>query len=387
MARYPIVSPPDVVVVGGGVIGLACAWRAAARGLRVTVIDDRPGRGATWAAAGMLAPVTEAHYGEEALVRLNVASAGRWPAFAQELEGDSGSRVGYRACGTLAVAVDAGDRDVLVELHRFQRSLGLDCEVLSSRECRALEPLLTPSIRGGLLAGGDHQVDNRSLVDALLGAVDHRGVEVRRSRVAEILVGNGRAVGVGLVGGDHLGAGSVLLAAGCWSGQLAGLPAELASAVRPVKGHILRLRGPARPALLSSNVRGLVKGKPLYLVPRADGTIVVGATVEEQGFDTTVRAGPVRDLLGDAVDLVPALGELQLAETAAGLRPGSADNAPIIGRTSLPGLSVAAGHFRNGILLAPLTAEAMAAVLAGESEPTLVAPFSPRRLVGVEAGA
>lgn len=374
-----------MVVVGGGVIGLATAWRAAGRGLSVTVLDPEPGRGAAWAAAGMLAPVTEAHYGEEDLIRLNLESARRWPGFAGELGQEGGIDVGYRACGTLAVAGDADDRAVLVDLHRFQRSLGLQAELLPSRECRALEPLLAPSVRGGLLAAGDHQVDNRRLVGALLAAADRRGVELRRTRAAEILVSAGRAVGVVTGDGDDVHAGSVLLAAGCWSGQVAGLPPELASSVRPVKGHIVRLRGPAGPALLSRNVRGLVQGSPLYLVPRADGTIVLGASVEEQGFDTTVRAGPVSELLRRAVELVPALAEVELAETAAGLRPGSADNAPLVGRSSLPGLVAATGHFRNGILLAPLTADAVAAVLTGDEEPAAVAPFSPRRRAAAEA--
>lgn len=377
----------DVVVVGGGVIGLATAWRAAGHGLRVTVQDRQPGRGAAWVAAGMLAPVTEAHYGEEALVRLNLASALRWPTFAEELELDSGLPVGYRTCGTLAVAADAGDRALLMDLHRFQDSLGLASELLSSRECRILEPLLAPSIRGGLLAPGDHQVDNRLLVGALIEAARHRGVDLRPSNVTEIVVRNGRAIGTRSDEGDQLGAGSVLLAAGCWSGQVANLPPELALSVRPVKGHILRLQGPAQPPLLSRNVRGLVRGSPLYLVPRLDGTIVVGATVEEQGFDTTLRAGPVGDLLRDARELVPALAEAEMAEAQTGLRPGSGDNAPILGRTSLPGLAVATGHFRNGILLAPLTAETMAAVLAGEAEPPVIAPFSARRWAVADAQA
>ena len=367
----------DVVVVGGGVIGLAIAWQAALRGLTVTVLDPAPGRGASHAAAGMLAPVTEVHYGEERLLRLNLASAQRYPTFAAELTEATGRDVGYRQTGTLAVATDADDRAVLADLHRFQLSLGLTVELLTSREARRLEPMLAPGIRSGLLVAGDHQVDNRLLAAALLAATVAVGVDVRTDRVAGIMTTAERATGVRLGNGDTLAAGTVVLAAGCWSPQVAGVPTDVIPPTRPVKGQIVRLRGPAD--FLGRNVRAVVGGTHLYLVPRADGDIVIGATTEEQGYDVTVRAGGVYELLRDAHTLVPGIAELELTETYAGLRPGSPDNAPMIGRTALAGLVAATGHYRNGILLTPATADAVADLLATGVEPEVIRPFSPQR--------
>ncbi|HYT27173.1 MAG TPA: glycine oxidase ThiO [Actinomycetota bacterium] len=364
-----------MVVAGGGVIGLGIAWRAALAGLAVTVVDATPGGGASWAAAGMLAPVTEVHYGEEALLRLNLAAARRWPGFAGELEEASGRPVGYRPCGTLTVARDTDDLAAIDEVYRFQSGLGLEVERLRSRECRQVEPGLAPGVRGGVLAAGDHQVDNRALVGALLAAAGRAGVELRRARVEELRTGGDRVRGVTLAGGDALDAGTVVLAAGCWSSSVRGVPPSVLPAVRPVKGQLLHLRGPADRPLCHHNVRGL----DVYVVPREDGRVVVGATVEDQGFDTVVTAGAVHGLLRDAFELLPDVTELELTETVAGLRPGSPDNAPLLGSSGLDGLVVATGHYRNGILLTPVTADAIAELLAGGPVPELIAPFSPRR--------
>jgi glycine oxidase len=371
----------DVVVVGGGVIGLGIAWRAAQAGLGVTVVDDAPGRGASWAAAGMLAPVTEVHYGEQPLLDLNLAAAGRWPAFAAELEERTSRSVGYRRCGSLAVARDADDHAALEDLFTFQRGLGLKVERLRARECRQLEPGLAPSVRGGFLAPGDHQVDNRAVVAALLIACERAGVRRRPRRAARVRVDGDRVTGVVLHGGQSLEAGTVVLAAGCWSGTLAGLPPGLMPPVRPVKGQLLHLRGPGDSPLCKRNVRGL----EVYVVPRGDGRVVVGATVEEHGFDVTVTAGAIHDLLRAAVELLPEVTELELTETVAGLRPGSPDNAPMIGPSGLDGLVIASGHYRNGILLVPVTADAIAGLLAGGSLPASLIPFSPRRFREDEA--
>jgi glycine oxidase len=378
---------PDAVVVGGGVIGLGIAWRAALAGMAVTVVDEAPGRGASWAAAGMLAPVTEVHYGERPLLSLNLAAAARWPAFAAEVEEASGLPVGYRPGGTLAVARDADDNAALEDLYQFQLRCGLEVERLRSRECRQLEPGLAPSIRGGILAAGDHQVDNRALVEALLAACQRAGVRMVRGRVAELAVQADRVTGVLLAGGgavpspangETLAAGVVVLAAGCWSGGLRGLAAEVLPPVRPVKGQLLYLRGPADQPLCSRNVRGL----EVYVVPRTDGRVVVGATIEEQGFDTTVTAGAVADLLRAALELLPDVAELELAETVVGLRPGSPDNAPMLGPAGPDGLVVATGHYRNGILLTPVTADAIAELLATGRAPEMIAPFAPGRFTG-----
>jgi glycine oxidase len=373
----------DVVVVGGGVVGLGVAWRAAQAGMAVTVVDPAPGRGASWAAAGMLAPVTEVHYGEQALLRLNLAAADRWPTFAAELEEAAGAPIGYRRCGTLTVARDADDNAALEDLYRFQRRCGLQVERLRSRDCRRLEPGLAPSVRGGVLAPGDHQVDNRAMADALQAAGERAGVRLLLGRVAELLVDGERVTGVTLAGGASLPAGTVVLAAGCWSRDLGGLAAELLPPVRPVKGQLLHLRGPAADPLCRRNVRGL----EVYVVPRADGRVVVGATVEEQGFDARVTAGAVHDLLRAALELLPDVAELELAETVAGLRPGSPDNAPLLGPAGVDGLVVATGHYRNGILLAPVTADAVAELLVSGRVPAAIAAFRPDRRAAAGGGA
>lgn len=375
----------DVVVIGGGIIGLVTAWRAAQRGLRTVVADPDPGGGAALVAAGMLAPVTELQYGEQALLDLNLAAIRRYPAFAAELEETTGLDLGYRACGTLAVALDVDDRAELRELHAFQTSLGLRAEWLSGRECRRLEPMLAPGVRGGLRVDGDHQVDPRRLVAALLRACELSGVVFRRAAVTGVDVAGDRARGVVLDDGTALAAGQTVLAAGSRSGLIGGLPERLLPPVRPVKGQVLRLRVPAAYApFLSRTVRAVVRGAHVYLVPRENGELVVGATSEEMGWDTTVTAGGVYELLRDAHELVPGLTELPLVETVAGLRPGSPDNAPMLGRSALEGLLVATGHHRNGVLLTPLTGDVMAEVLTGGEPPEVARPFSPGRFTPQE---
>ena len=372
----------DAIFVGGGVIGLSAAWRAARTGLQVAVADPTPGHGASWVAAGLLAPVTEAHFGEEALVRLLVAAAERWPTFAEDLTEAAGCDIGYRRCGAVAVALDGSDRVAVDQLLRYQLSLGLEATRLSATECRAVVPALAPGVRGGADVPGDHQVDNRRLVDALVVACEKAGVALIRSRVIGVERSQrGAAVGVVLADGTRVDAGSVVLAAGCRTGQVNGVPPQVLPPVRPVKGHILRLQGDARRPLLTRNIRGLAHGRPCYLVPRGDGSLVVGATVEERGFDQSVQAGAVHALLDDARALVPGIDELELTECSAGLRPGSPDNAPFVGWTAMEGLAVATGHYRNGLLLAPVTADGLTELLTEKPVPDLLAPFHPSRFI------
>lgn len=371
----------DVIVVGGGVVGAAIAWRAGQRGLRVTLVDPAPGSGATPVAAGMLAPVSEAEYGEQAVIALNLASAARYPAFVAELEAATGRQVGYRPCGTLVIAWTAGDLAALRDLHAFQRSLGLAADLVGRRELRALEPALAPGLAGALLAPGDHQVDNRRLHAALLAAVRQVGVEQLTAPVAALRVLDGRVQGVELAGGGFRPAGTVVVAAGAWTGTLAGLPASLRPAVRPVKGQTVRLRGDD-PGLLSHVVRGRVHGRPVYVVPRADGELVIGATSEEAGFDVRPRAGAVYELLRDAQTLLPELGEAWWQEVSTGLRPGTPDNLPLIGPAGVDGLLLAAGHYRHGILLTPVTADAVVALLTDGEPPPEVAGCRPLRFAG-----
>ncbi len=367
----------DVVIVGGGVIGLATAWRSLVRGLRVTVADPEPAAKASHVAAGMLTPVSELTYGEEALLRLGLASRDRYPSFVAELEEASGQATGFRDDGILQVAMDGDDLAVLDELRRFQESLGISAEALTGRECRRLEPMLAPYVRGGLLAPADGSVDPRRLTAALLTAVERQGGTLVRERATEVLTEDGRAAGVRLEGGRTLRAGQVVLAAGPWSGDLKGVPPGALPHVRPVKGQVLRLRSDT--PFLRRCVRGLVRGSSVYLVPRADGEIVVGATQEELGFDTTVTAGGLWELLRDARELLPGITELAFTEVSAGLRPGSPDNAPVLGASALPGLLLATGHFRNGVLLAPVTGDVMAALLATGETPELARPFAAGR--------
>lgn len=366
-------TSPDAAVVGGGVIGLSVAWRAARRGVAVTVIDPEPGRGASWAAAGMLAPVTEAEFGEDTLLRLNLASAAIYPTFVDELKVASGRDPGYARCGTLLIARDSDDVAQLERLLGLQRSLGLEAERLPGRACRSLEPSLATTTRAGILVEEDHQIDNRALIVALLAACEEAGITLLRESVERVEFSGGRVTGVRCSGGLVVGAPQVVLAPGCWVTDLLGLPPEAMPPVRPIKGQLLHLRGPAR--LASRIVRGL----DVYIVPRPDGRVVVGATVEERGFDATVTAGAVHELLRRAYELVPGITELELTETTVGLRPGSPDNAPMIGRSSLDGLLIATGHHRNGILLAPVTADAIAELLVTGSTPEEIAPFSPQR--------
>jgi len=364
-----------VLVAGGGVIGLAVAWQAALRGLSVRVLDDSPGTGSTYAAAGMLAPVTEVAYGEERLLALARASLERYPSFVAELEQASGAAVGLRTAGTLLLGFDEDDLRAIDELHGFQRELGLDAERLTPSACRRREPGLSPRIRGGLHVPGDHSVDPRALHAALLVAAGRAGVEVVPARVAELLVDGGRVAGVHLEDGNALSADTVVLALGARSGRLPGVP-EGAVPVRPVKGQILRLRGEP---VLEGTVRALVRGRPVYLVPYGPDGLVVGATMEEQGFDQRVTAGAVLDLLRDGAEVVPGLTELELVETLTRFRPGTPDNAPLLGPCPLPGLVLATGHHRNGVLLTPVTADAIAELLAEGALPEVAAPFTAAR--------
>ncbi len=337
-----------VGIVGGGVIGLSIAWRLAERGCAVTVYDPASGSGASHVAAGMLAPVGEAYYGEADLVALMRESARRWPAFAAELTERSGVDVGYRTDGTLLVARTDDDLAELNRLVRWQESLGLTPQPLRTSELREREPRLTPRLRGGAFVADDRQVDPRLVVQALRSLVP---VETRA--VTEL---------------STVDADVVVVAAGCASAALTGLP------VRPVKGQLVRLRGPVG---LRRIIRGYLDGRAVYLVPRADGEVVVGATSEERR-DAAVTAGAVLELLRDAVELVPDLAEYELTETQAGFRPGTPDNAPIIGALR-DGLVVATGHYRNGVLLAPITAAAVADLVTGGPDAEFAQRFGPRR--------
>jgi glycine oxidase len=395
----------DAIFVGGGAIGLSCAWRAAQRGARVAVLErGEPPAGATRVAAGMLAPVGELAFGEPELLRMTLESARLYPQFVAELESASGKATGFAQQGALHIALDRDEAAQLRRVHDLQRSLGLEAEWLAPRRCRELEPGLNPSFNGGVHAPGEASVDPRALTAALLAAlgqpmaedaadgvaasVPEAKAQVRAPRLSkprvevrtgcEVVAGlfeGERLTGVRTAAGEELHADAVVLATGAWSGQAEWLPEPARPPVRPVKGQILELR--SRDG--SPPCGRIVASERVYLVPRADGRLIIGATVEEQGFDTAVTAGGVHELLREAYRLLPEVAEMELVDVSAGLRPGTPDNLPLVGRGAIEGLVLATGHYRNGILLAPQTADAVAAVLAGDPLPETMAAANPAR--------
>jgi glycine oxidase len=387
----------DVAVVGGGVIGHGIAWEAIRSGRSVALIDDAPGSGASWAAAGMLAPVSELHYQEEALLELMVESSSLWPAFAAgldaSLDGGADAGTGYLTTPTLAVGADAADRRALADLRAAQLAAGLSVEPLTVREARGREPLLSPGISCAFDIPADHQVDPRRLlarIAALLGTQSRSRAIARRA--AALLWEDGRVAGVSLAGGGTVQATETIVANGLGAAGLGGLPVGLTLPLRPVYGDILRLRVPGHlQPLLTSTLRGLVRGVPVYIVPRQDGTVVIGATQREDAPSdpSAVSAGGVYQLLRDAQQLLPAVAELELLEATARPRPGTPDNAPLLGRVTrpatgsgdaeqIPGLIIATGFFRHGVLLTPAAAAICRQLLDGTADPRW-AGFRPER--------
>jgi glycine oxidase len=380
----------DVVVVGGGVIGLACAWRLAQAGAEVVVLErGEPGGGATRVAAGMLAPVGELTFGEPELLELTLAAARLYPEFVAELERATGGSTGYERLGALHVALDRDEAAQLRRVHDLQRSLELEAEWLSTRQCRELEPGLAPAFHGGVLAAGEAAIDPRALIGVLLAACRGEGVEVRTgTEVVDGIFEGDRLVGVRAAKGQSdvqrtfdrpldIRGGTVVLANGAWSRRADWLPEEARPAVRPVKGQAVELR--ARDA--EPPARHILASERVYLVPRSDGRLVVGATVEEMGFDTTVTAGGVHELLREAYRLLPDVAEMELVGATAALRPGTPDNLPRVGPGEIDGLVLATGHYRNGILLAPLAGQAVAELLSGVRPFTGICPEKDERAV------
>jgi len=403
-ATVPSTVRADVAVIGGGVIGHGIAWEVQHSGRSVVLIDDAPGTGASWAAAGMLAPVSELHYQEEDLLELMLEASSRWPGFAAGVAGATGADSGYLTTPTLAVGADAADRRALMDLRTVQQASGLAVEPLTVREARKREPLLSPAIACALETPADHQVDPRRLVAALrlalagavrdkpelavAGAVDGYAVP---ERAAGLLWEGGKVAGARLASGGAVLAAETVVANGLQAGALGGLPAGLELPLRPVHGDILRLAVPRHlQPLVTATVRGLVHGIPVYIVPRQDGTVVVGATQREDALSDAVSAGGVYQLLRDAQALVPAVAELELLECTARARPGTPDNAPLLGRVPvapgsggegaghIPGLIIATGFFRHGVLLTPAAAAICRELLDGKADPRW-APFRPDR--------
>ena len=346
--------------------------------MRVGVFErDEFGAGSSRVAAGMIAPISEARATEQPLLELNLRSSHAYPAFVAELAEASGMDPGYVACGTVAVGRDADDAEALQRELTLRQRLGLPVRRLLPSEARRLEAGLAPTLRLALDVPDDHAIDPRTLAPALVAAAAATGVELHAGvGVRELMCGNDRVQGLLLEDGERIVANHVVIAAGVWSDAVAGIPDEARVPVRPVKGQIMRLHDPTGPGLLTRALR--IQGG-FYVVPRGDGRYVLGATVEERGFDTTVTAGPLFDMLRDAIELLPGLSELVIDELIAGLRPATPDNAPAIGPSSLPGLHWAVGHYRHGILLTPVTAAIAVEALLGHDPPPA---FSPIRFAG-----
>jgi glycine oxidase len=360
----------DVVVVGGGVVGCAVARRAARGGLAVVVVErGTPGAEASSAAAGMLSPLAEAARPGPFLDLLLRARAS-FPAFAAALRDETGVDVGYGDAGTLYLSLREDDDAELEERLAWQSAAGLGVERLTAGEARSLEPALTPALRFALRFPGDHQVDNRTLASALWSAAAGAGARFRLgAEAAAAGLEGGRVAGVELAGGERIGAGAVVVAGGCWSGRLGGLPRPLP--VAPVHGQLVALE--SVPPLF----RHVVDSPRCYLVPRAEGRVIAGATVEEVGFRKAVTPAGVRRLLEGAVEIAPALDDAPIAGAWSGLRPGTPDGRPVLGSDpEAGGLFYATGHFRNGILLAPLTGELIGAMLLGGAPEVDLSPFS-----------
>jgi glycine oxidase len=375
----------DIAIIGAGVIGLGIAWRLAARGISVAVFDrGAAGAGASHAAAGMLAACAEAEPGEQALIALGRQSQALWSDFAAELLQASGIDVDLRCEATMVLALTTDDQAVLKHRLIFQQQLGLPVQWLSAAEARGCEPHLGSQVTGAVWSPEDHQVDNRKLVAALRIAAERAGAVIREHQaVAEISTSAGRVDGIVLASGAKVHARKVVLAAGAWSRGIGGLAPELRPPVRPIKGQTLAVHmDPSAPLLTR-----VLWAPGAYLVPRRDGRLIIGATMEERGFDTSLTAGGILSLLEAAWRAVPGIEELPIEEMWVGHRPGSRDDAPILGAASIEGLIYAAGHYRNGILLTPITANAIAQLVLDGTVDSALAPFGIGRFAAASVAA
>jgi len=365
----------DVAVVGAGLIGLSIAWRLAQTGRSVAVVErGSVGSGASLAATGMLAPAAEHEPGSDLLLPLALESLRRWPDFRDALQAASGREIDYRADGTLVIAIGRDEVERLRFRHDLQRRSGVAAEWLSGPEVRAREPLLRPNVTAGILCPLDAQVDPRLVMDALLGACEAAGVVISEGVAVEGLERRGGRVTGLHAAGRTLAADTVILSAGAWSGEASLLPGDLAVPVRPLKGQSLALRTTKRTGTLSR----MVWTDAVHMAPKSDGHLIVGATVEDCGFTSGVTAGGLFALLEGARRVLPGIEEMAIDAVWSGFRPTSDDDAPII-EEAAPGLVVATGHHRNGYLLAPATADAVAILLTEGALPDFARGFGRAR--------
>ncbi|MHB9106742.1 MAG: glycine oxidase ThiO [Armatimonadota bacterium] len=371
----------DVIIIGGGIIGLSLARELARRGRAVTLLErHQPGREASWASAAMLAPQGE--LSEGAFLHLCLAGNRLYPEFRAGLEAEIGISCYHREAGTLALAVTGEDEAEFRHTLARQQADGLEVDWVSGDEARKLEPALSEQVRGGLYLPGDRHIENRKLVPGLEQACRQLGVEiVCGAQAREILVENGRAAGVTTCIGDWRG-DLVVNAAGAWSGEIAVPDAALRPPVFPVRGQMLAISLPSHNFLSR-----VVRSPRSYLVPRHDGRLFLGATMERVGFDKRNTVWGISKLLNGAMELFPGLEGCAIQEMWAGLRPGTPDNHPILGETRLPGYLMATGLFRNGLLLAPIVAQTMADLITTGRTPELIASFRLDRFAGADVVA
>lgn len=367
-------STAPVLIVGAGAIGLGIGWTLARQGTPVALFDrGTPGRAASWKAGGMLTPDAELQFEEPELYRLNRESLRRWPDFVETLEAETGIDLGFRTEGTLTVAPDEDSAAAMERVYRFQQKVGADVERLSGAEARDREPFLAPHVAGAVYTD-DAQVDNRALVRALAEGIRHHGGTIHTERPIDAVDPDSERPAVVTADGERIEGRRVIVAAGAWSRQIEGLDVALRPPVRPVKGQIIEMESSR-----AFDLRHVVRGPDAYLVPKADGRLLVGATSEEKGFERDVTGGGLYELLEGAIELVPGIRELPVYDNGVGLRPGTRDNAPILGPAGPPGVVYATGHYRHGILLTPVTAQEVAHLVHTDTVSEWLEPFLPSR--------
>lgn len=364
----------DVIVVGGGVIGLATAWELQRRGRDVLVLEkDGPGAGASQAAGGMLGPIAEAQIEEPELITIGLDSLRRYPAFVAELEKASGRSCGYRTEGTILVAVNRDHQAEQEHLAETFRQRDLKATLITAEQVLEMEPNVSHRVLSGLYIQDDLRVDPRALVDCLVESFRSAGGRLETGRtVREIRASHGKIDAVVTDDGTEYRAGQVLAAAGAWTWRDVKMPVP-DPGLRPVKGQLLRLRG-------EELLRHVVRSPDIYLIPQTGGELLVGATMEEQGFDLAPTAGAALDLLRFGWQVLPGIYELEFVEMSVGPRPAVDDHLPVLGPTEIEGLHLAVAHFRKGILLAPATATYLADWMLSGERPGAMEPFGADRL-------
>jgi len=367
-------SSDPVLIVGAGIVGLSIGWVLARADVPVVLFDrDTPGRGASWKAGGMLAPNAELQFEDPELYRLNRESLRRWPEFVDALEADTGTDLGFRTEGTLTVAPDEDSAAVMERVYRFQQKIGADVERLSGAEARDREPFLAPHVAGAVYTE-DVQVNNRAVLAALQDGIQKHGGTIHSKMPVDAVEADAERPALRTGEGHRVEGRQIVIAAGAWSRQIDGLDEGVQPPVRPVKGQVINLQM-KRPF----DLQHVVRGPDAYLVPKADGRVVVGATSEEKGFEREVTGGGLYELLEGGIELVPGIRELSVRELRVGLRPGTRDNAPLLGPSGAPGVLYATGHYRHGILLTPVTAHEIAQVVQTGTVSECLKPFLPSR--------